>query len=81
MRDAEKSWIPYVIIVGKKEATSDQLAVRRRTDGKQYTCTLAELEREISCVHARIPSNVSQTAIVVKQETRLQTGSLRSDFS
>ena len=47
VRGAEKSWIPYVIIVGKKEATSDQLAVRRRTDGKQYTCTLAELEREL----------------------------------
>jgi threonyl-tRNA synthetase len=47
VRGAEKSWIPYVIIVGKKEATSDQLAVRRRTDGKQFTCTRAELEREL----------------------------------
>ncbi len=48
VRSAEKSWIPYVIIVGKKEATSDQLAVRRRTDGKQFACTLTELEKELT---------------------------------
>lgn len=47
VRGAEKSWIPYVIVVGKKEATSDQLAVRRRTDGKQFTCSLADLEKEL----------------------------------
>jgi threonyl-tRNA synthetase len=47
VRDAELNWIPYVLVVGKKEATSDQLAVRRRIDGKQYNCGLADLEKEI----------------------------------
>jgi threonyl-tRNA synthetase len=47
VRDAELSWIPYVVVVGKKEVASDQLAVRRRIDGKQYNCGLADLEKEI----------------------------------
>jgi threonyl-tRNA synthetase len=47
VRDAELSWIPYVVVVGKKELASDQLAVRRRIDGKQYNCGLADLVKEI----------------------------------
>ena len=47
VRDAERSWIPYVVVVGKRESTSDQLAVRRRIDGKQYSCSLVDLVREI----------------------------------
>jgi len=47
VRDAELSWIPYIVVVGKKEVASDQLAVRRRIDGKQYNCGLADLVKEI----------------------------------
>ncbi len=47
VRDAEMNWIPYVVVVGKREATSDQLAVRRRIDGKQYSCSLVDLAKEI----------------------------------
>jgi threonyl-tRNA synthetase len=47
VRDAELNWIPYVIVVGKKEATSGQLAVRRRADGMQYSCSPVELSKEI----------------------------------
>jgi threonyl-tRNA synthetase len=47
VRDAELNWIPYVIVVGEREVNSKMLAVRRRTDGKQYSCNLEDLETEI----------------------------------
>jgi threonyl-tRNA synthetase len=47
VRDAELNWIPYIVVVGRKEATSGQLAVRRRADGMQYSCSTVELGKEI----------------------------------
>lgn len=48
VRDAELNWIPYVAVVGKREAETQMLAIRRRTDGKQYNVALPELVKEIS---------------------------------
>jgi threonyl-tRNA synthetase len=48
VREAELNWIPYIVVVGKREATTDQLAIRRRRDGKQYNSSLADLEKEIA---------------------------------
>jgi threonyl-tRNA synthetase len=47
LRDAEMNWIPYIVVVGKREITSNEVAVRRRLDGQQYNCNLADLEKEI----------------------------------
>jgi threonyl-tRNA synthetase len=47
VREAELNWVPYVVVVGKREATSGQLAIRRRYDGKQYNSTVPDLEKEI----------------------------------
>lgn len=48
VREAELNWIPYIVVVGKREATTDQLAIRRRRDGKQYNSSLADLQKEIA---------------------------------
>jgi threonyl-tRNA synthetase len=48
VREAELSWVPYVVVLGKREASSGQLAVRRRSDGKQYNCSLGDLEKEVN---------------------------------
>ncbi len=47
VRDAELSWIPYIVVIGKREASSNQISVRRRSDGKQFNSTLDDLEQEI----------------------------------
>lgn len=47
VRDAELNWIPYIVVIGKREAATDQLAIRRRRDGKQFSSNLADLEKEI----------------------------------
>jgi len=47
IREAEKEWVPYIIVVGKEEAASGNVTVRRRGDSKQYKVDPAELISEI----------------------------------
>jgi threonyl-tRNA synthetase len=43
IRDAELRKIPYLLVVGDREAEADQVAVRRHGQGDQGTVTVAEL--------------------------------------
>jgi len=47
VREAELNWIPFIVVVGKREVASDKLSVRRRRDNKRFDATLEELEKEI----------------------------------
>jgi len=42
IRDAELSKIPFMLIVGEKEATENQIAVRRHSEGDKGTMSIAE---------------------------------------
>ena len=48
VREAERNWIPYIVIIGQREMSTRSYAVRRRRDGAKYEATLTELEKEIS---------------------------------
>jgi len=48
VREAERNWIPYIVIVGQREMNTRSYAVRRRRDGAKYEATVAQLEKEIS---------------------------------
>lgn len=48
VREAERNWIPYIVIVGQREISTRSYAVRRRHDGAKYAATVTELEKEIS---------------------------------
>ena len=48
IRDAERKWIPYIIVLGKKEIEKGVLSVRRRRDRKIKEYTLEELIKEIN---------------------------------
>ena len=49
VRAAEKEWIPYILVIGENETSSDILPVRDRNAGKQIrTMKLEELIQEIS---------------------------------
>lgn len=52
IRDAEVTKIPFMLIVGEKEATSGELSVRRHGEGDLGTMTRQEfvqsIEKEIS---------------------------------
>jgi threonyl-tRNA synthetase len=56
VREAELSWIPYIAVVGKREAEGKLVSVRRRVDEKQYNTSLPELEKEIIASTAGYPT-------------------------
>jgi len=56
VREAELNWIPYIAVVGKREADANLVAVRRRLDGKQYNANVSELEKEIITSIAGYPA-------------------------
>jgi len=48
VREAERNWIPYIVVIGQREMSTRSYAVRRRKDGAKYEATIAQLEKEIS---------------------------------
>lgn len=56
VRRAEKEWIPYVGVVGEREARSGALAVRVRATREQRAMTPAELREEVRRATAGKPS-------------------------
>jgi threonyl-tRNA synthetase len=47
IRDAEKEWIPYIIVLGEKEASAEKFPVRVRADGKLHDMAMKDLITEI----------------------------------
>jgi threonyl-tRNA synthetase len=48
IRDAEKEWVPYIAVVGEKEASTCKLTIRKREAGKpQVELTLDQLRSEL----------------------------------
>jgi threonyl-tRNA synthetase len=47
VREAEMDWVPYIVVVGKKELESGMLPVRERSSGKMRRLQLDELLRVI----------------------------------
>lgn len=47
IREAEKDWIPYIVIIGEKEIHNKNLAVRIREDGQQVQMDFDSLVKEI----------------------------------
>ncbi len=44
IREAEKEWIPYIVVIGDKEISEGTLAVRIRGEAKQVNMSLDELK-------------------------------------
>ncbi|MEA3559560.1 MAG: threonine--tRNA ligase, partial [Candidatus Thermoplasmatota archaeon] len=48
IRDAEKEWIPFIAVIGDKEASSGLLSVRKREPGKpQVQISIEKLKKEL----------------------------------
>jgi len=56
VREAERNWIPYIVVVGQREITTGSSAVRRRQDGAKYETSLTELQKEILELTKTYPS-------------------------
>ncbi len=55
VRDSERRWIPYTVIVGDKEVEEEIISVRRRRDGSDYKCSVRELISEIKKITEGMP--------------------------
>jgi threonyl-tRNA synthetase len=67
VREAEVNWIPYVVVIGRREVEGNTLAVRRRSDGKQYNATESDLVREISELTVGYPSMPLRLPLSISQ--------------
>ncbi len=47
IRDAEKEWIPYIIVLGEREIGVEEVPVRVREDGEIHSMSLKSLASEI----------------------------------
>jgi len=48
IREAELSWVPYVIVIGQREMATARYSVRRRHDNAKYESTVSDLKTEIA---------------------------------
>ena len=44
VREAEKEWVPYIVVIGEEEVSSGSLAVRMRKEKTQKNMSVSELE-------------------------------------
>ena len=56
IRDAELSWVPYIVVFGERELKSEKLSVRVREDGKEIKASLPELVSKIKSETQGYPS-------------------------
>ncbi len=47
IREAEKEWVPYIVVVGKDEAAERKISVRKRGSRENFKMTVDELVNEI----------------------------------
>jgi threonyl-tRNA synthetase len=67
VREAELNWIPYVAVVGKRELEGKVVAIRRRSDGRQYNTTVPDLVREMSELTVGFPSMPLKLPVSISQ--------------
>jgi len=55
IREAEREWIPYILVLGEREKKSQKFKVRIRRSGEQRDMSLKELIREIKDKTGNLP--------------------------
>ena len=54
VREAEKEWIPFILVVGKNEVESNKFQVRNRYSGEMITMSLSELTEHCKNLSAQM---------------------------
>ena len=57
VREAEKEWIPFILVVGKNEVESNKFQVRDRYSGEMITMSLSELTEHCKNLSAQMISD------------------------
>jgi threonyl-tRNA synthetase len=56
IREAEMSWVPYIVVLGEKEIKTGELSVRSREEGKEIKITTKNLVSRIKSETEGYPS-------------------------
>jgi len=72
IREAEKEWIPYIIVIGEKEIETGELAVRDRASGEQIKVSVDELGEKIASITSGLPYRGLPLPFLVSKRPRFR---------
>ena len=71
IRDAEKEWISYVLVIGEKEVNSPSLSIRDRTTGDVRQLSIEDFVKEIKNATDCKPISKLNSAILLSQRPQI----------
>ena len=71
IRDAEKEWISYVLVIGEKEMNSPNLSVRDRTTGNVRQLSIEDFLKEIKDATNDKPISKLNSAVLLSQRPQI----------
>jgi len=71
IRDAEKEWISYVLVIGEKEMNSPSLSIRDRTTGDVRQLSTENFVKEIQDATKGKPVSKLNAAILLSQRPQI----------
>ena len=71
IRDAEKEWISYVLVIGEKEMNSPSLSVRDRTTGDVRQLSTEDFVKEIQNATRGKPTSKLNSTVLVSQRPQI----------
>ena len=71
IRDAEKEWISYVLVIGEKEVNSPSLSVRDRTTGDVRQLSIEDFVKEIKDATNGKPVSKLNSAILLSRRPQI----------
>jgi threonyl-tRNA synthetase len=71
IRDAEKEWISYVLVIGEKEVNSPILNVRDRTTGDVRQLSIDDFVKEIKDATNGKPISKLNSAVLLSQRPQI----------
>jgi len=71
IRDAEKEWISYVLVIGEKEVSSPTLSVRDRTTGDIRQLSIEDFVKEIKDATSGKPISKLNSAVLLSQRPQI----------
>jgi len=71
IRDAEKEWISYVLVIGEKEMNSASLSVRDRTTGDVRQLSTEDFVKEIQNATSGKPTSKLNSAVLLSQRPQI----------
>jgi threonyl-tRNA synthetase len=71
IRDAEKEWISYVLVIGEKEVNSPKLSVRDRTTGDVREVSIEDFIKEITDATSGKPISRLNSTLLLSQRPQI----------